>query len=127
MPQTLLSAVAILAAADLAHEDVEVSEWGGTIRIQQMSAEESSRFTDELTTLGGSRNGMYLMLIYSARDAEGNRLFTNEQIDEIKKKNINVLNRLQLVALNLNKMTPAGRDELKNVSGVAEIAATPTA
>ena len=113
MPQTLLSRSQILEAADLAHEDVEVPEWGGTVRIQQMSAEESTAFTDALRSMEGERNGMYLMLIHSARDLEGNLILSAEDLPALKKKNIDVLNRLQRIALRLNKMGAEGQAALK--------------
>lgn len=106
MTQTLLSRSQVLEAVDLSSEDIEVPEWGGTIRLQQMNAEESSAFSkslDEHNARGG-QNGMYLMLIHSARDLEGNLLFTEEDLPALKKKSIDVLNRLQRIALRLNKM-----------------------
>src|SRR6266568_7439297 len=38
---TLLNKAAILAATDIKTEDVEVPEWGGTVRVRTISAAES--------------------------------------------------------------------------------------
>lgn len=126
MPQTLLNRDQILAAEDLAHELVEVPEWGGTIRIEQMGAGESAAFNDDLKSLDGSHNGMYLMLVYSARDDNHQRLFTIADVEALKLKNINVLNKLQHVALTLNKMDPVGKAAQKKDLSVAPTGATPT-
>jgi len=124
MTQTLLSRSQILEAVDLDHEDVDCPEWGGPVRIQQMNAEESTAFTKALAEHPDC--GMYLMTIHSARDTEGNLLFTIEDLPALKKKNIDVLNRLQLVALRLNKMGVAGREALKKDLSEAVTAASPT-
>lgn len=129
MTQTLLSRSQILEAVDLDFEDVEVPEWGGPVRLQQMNAEESSRFTKrmrEINETTGDQNGMYLMLIHSARDLAGNLLFTEEDLPALKKKSIDVLNRLQRVALKLNKMGVVEELGLKKGLSVAATAATPT-
>jgi len=109
MPQTLLSAAQILAAEDLSHEDHEVPEWGGTVRLQQMSAEESMAFTKELKEVNaaageGQNLGMFLMLVHSARYLDGKRIFTVADLPGLKRKSIDVLNRLQRITLKLNKM-----------------------
>jgi len=106
MPQTLLSAAQIIAAEDLSHEDLEISEWGGTIRLQQMTAEESIAFTKELKEVNATYGydvGMFLMLIHSARDLKGNRIFTVDDLPALKKKSIAVLMHLQRKALALNR------------------------
>lgn len=126
MSQPLLSAAAIKSAVDLTEETIEVPEWGGSVRLVQMTAKESGEFTKELRTLQGEESGMFLMLVYSAKDEQGNRVLTGEDVEELKKKNINVLIRLQRIALRLNAW---GREEqiaIKNGSSVAEIAATPS-
>lgn len=113
MSQPLLSAAQILSAADLKEETVEVPEWGGPVRLVQMNADESTEFTSKMETIEGSRTGMYLMIIYSARDTEGNRILKEEDLDALKKKSMSVLNRLQLVALRLNGMGVQGEAALK--------------
>lgn len=113
MSQPLLSAASILAAEDLKEENVPVPEWNGNVRLMQLNAEESTAFTKEMSTIEGAENGMYLMLIYCARDAEGKRIFTLEDLPALKKKNITVLNRLQLIALELNGMSVRGQAALK--------------
>ena len=129
MPQSLLSADRILAAADLAEETVEVPEWPnedgtpGLIRLQQMTADENIQWTkdmqDQSPEKGGfeGENGMFLMLIYCAKDVEGNRLFTSlDVITALRQKNFFVLDRLQRVGIRLNHMSTEARDALKKAS-----------
>jgi len=113
MTQTLLSAASILDAEDLSEETVDVPEWGGAVRLCQMTAEETREFTKHMSTIQGEEDGMFLMLVYSARDVERKMIFTVEDVARLRKKNINVLNRLQRIALRLNKMGDAGEAALK--------------
>lgn len=113
MSQPLLSASQIFDAVDLKDDVVSVPEWGGSIRLVQLTAEESMQLTKEMLTAEGAANGIYLMLVYSARDAEGKRLFTLEDIERLKFKNFNVLNMLQTRSLALNHMDAKSREALK--------------
>lgn len=113
MSQPLLSASNILDAEDLSYRDIDVPEWGGMIRLNQLNAEETTAFTDEMDTIQGTKDGMYLMLIHCARDAEGNRIFTKEDLPRLRKKSIRVLNRLQRIALEINQMDEQGEVALK--------------
>ena len=128
MPSTLLSAAAI-KAAKLRYEDVEVPEWGGTVRIQQMSALESMEFSEEAAELKKKHNrsvGLYLMLVYSARDEQGQRIFAVDDIPFLMEKGIAVLNRLQMIALRLNRSGVEEKEVLKKDLSVAQIDATLT-
>lgn len=113
MPQTLLTRDKIKNAKDLKHEDVDVPEWGGKIRLKQMNAGETNAFTAALATTKTKGAGMYLMLVYSARNEAGELIFTEEDLEWMVEKNIDILNILQRKALALNKMTPAGEAALK--------------
>lgn len=110
MTQPLLSAAQIFSAADLAFEVVELPEWNGSIRVVEMSAADSVLFSG---IMDATKNelGMYLIIVFTARDDDGNRLFAGDTVDEImphiealKKKSIHVLMRVQQAALRVNKM-----------------------
>lgn len=113
--KTYLSAASILAAEDLIVHEEEVPEWPdpatglpGIVRLMQMSAEESFNFTQKVEQDGN--NGMFIMLRYSAVDADGTLLFTDEDIVKLRKKSMKVLNRLQQICLSMNGMR--GEDEV---------------
>lgn len=114
MSQPLPSAEDILAAEDLAFEIVEVPEWNTVLRIQELSAEESLAFTDDMAKKTGDRDGMFLIIIHTARNPETlERVFTLEHLPRLRKKSMPVMNRLQRVALKVCKMGPDGQAALK--------------
>jgi hypothetical protein len=113
MSQPLLSAADIFAAKDLAEEIVDVPEWGGAVRFVQMSAGETAEFTDSMQASPDATDGMYLIVVYCAKDADGARLFITDDVPALKKKSMEVLNKLQRICLRLNKMGKEGADELK--------------
>jgi hypothetical protein len=115
MSQPLTSASQILDAEDLTHEDITIPEWGDLeARIAQLNAEETQAFTRDMSAQpAGDNNGMYLILIHALRTRQHERVLDMSHIDGLKKKNINVLNRLQQIALRVNGMGEIGREALK--------------
>ncbi|HUW56560.1 MAG TPA: hypothetical protein VMZ92_07985 [Planctomycetota bacterium] len=130
MTATFLSAAEIFAAEDLKVIEEPVPEWPnpdgtpGVIRLRQMTAEESIQMTRELE--GARDEGMFIILVHSAVDAEGKRIFPLPAFDDptykdvlaghvtqLKKKSMRALNRLQRVCLELNSMTPESKAALK--------------
>jgi hypothetical protein len=131
MSQQLLSRERVLQAVDLKFEDVEVPEWPnedgtpGVIRLWQLAADESLKLTEAMTTQTRVKDGIYIVLIFCARDETGTvPVFTMDDIDALRRKPFAVLERLQRIALNLQGMH---RATLKNVSGEAASVASPTA
>ena len=114
----LLSASRILDSVDLPTVDEPVPEWPdetgqpGVIRFRQLSAEDMTLLTKEMDN-GKGDDGMYLIIVRSAIDADGNKLFTDDDIAKLKGKSLHVLNRLQRVCLKLNDMTPEAKAALK--------------
>lgn len=111
--QTLLSKSQIFAAKDLKEETVPVPEWGGSVRLVQMTARESAEFSKKMETTDGGNIGIYLMLVYAAQNADNTRVFTEEDIEHLKDKNMNVLILLQQKALDLNGMSVEAKAALK--------------
>ncbi len=120
MSQPLISASRIFEAEDLAEHIEEVPEWSnedgtpGRLRLVQMTAAENI----ELTTLVGESketivDGMFLILVYCAKDEEGKRIFTKEDVVKLREKNFHVINRLQQLCLRLNKTGAAEEETLK--------------
>jgi len=139
-----LSAADIDDAADLETKDVGVPEWSkegkpGLIRLHQLNAEESNAMYALIDLPEHKKDGMFLILIYCARDPEtGIRLWPfegtpEEQHDQIvghvrrlKKKSARVMNRLQKVALQLNRLRDADEVTLKKDSSEAVTGDSPT-
>jgi hypothetical protein len=115
----ILSATAILEAKDLDVVREEVPEWKddegnpGVVVLHELDAKESIELARETDTVDKANDGMFLMLVYCAKDEDGNRLFTLADIPALRKKSFRVLNRLQHIALRLNKMEPNSEVTLK--------------
>jgi uncharacterized membrane protein YkvI len=129
MTQPLLSAAAMIAAADLTQEIVEVPEWGGNVLLVQLSAVETAMFTRAMHIVEDNE-GMYVMVMFCARNEDKSFAFdffgVNEQgktiidvekfraiIEQLKSKSMPVLTRLQRVAMRLNGLSAEAKAALK--------------
>jgi hypothetical protein len=80
----LLTAQQILDAQDLRTEDVKIEEWGGSVRIREISAADA-----EAAKEAAGEDGKRLFLEMIARcvvDEQGQPSFTREQADGLLKK-----------------------------------------
>lgn len=117
-----LTRAQIQAAQDLAYLDEPVPEWGeDPICLVQLSAGEMEAFHRELEASPGNADGMQRILIYCAvnNPQDRVRLFSEEDIEMLKGKNIDVLNRLQHKALGLQGLGPEKVDALKKTLAAA--------
>ena len=119
----------ILSARDLKREEVFVDEWDVTIYITEMSGAEKTDYQ----TIGVAHNsdgeimlgpdgvtpvvnkdafGLFqeALLVRTIVDENGDRLFTNEEIGELKTKSATVLERLHDISARLNRTRP---DDIK--------------
>jgi len=116
---TVLTAADILGSSDLEVSEELVPEWKdasgqpGVVLLHQLDAEETLQLTREMDTKEAAADGIFIVLVYCARDRAGNRLFTKEDIPALKRKSFKVLSHLQRRALALNKMDSAGEVALK--------------
>ena len=113
----LLTREAILNAVDLASEEVEVEEWGGTVRIRAMNGTAASAFRD---AVGKDKKGANLVASYLALslvDEAGDRLFTDDQLEELAGKSAAVLTRLFDIASRLNGDDETAAEMVKNSAG----------
>ena len=80
-----LTAESILSADDFRYEDVDCPEWGGTVRVRSLSGGQRSVITQrvqdkELEDLEET------LTVMGCVNEEGERIFTNKDIDKLKKK-----------------------------------------
>lgn len=107
----------ILGLNDLAIERVEVPEWGGAVYVRMMAGFERDKWE---TRLIADRNGNGEKLIRSrlvvltACDASGVRLFSDEDENAIAGKSAAALDRLFEASLRLNRI---GQDDQKTLAG----------
>ena len=121
----LLTKSQILAADDLKTTDVDVPEWGGTVRIKGMTGAERDAFEETLFTGEGTNRKTNLtnmrarLVAVTIIGEDGNRLFSDAEVGDLAKKSAAALSRCFEAAQRLNGMTGVAVDEAKNASSVA--------
>lgn len=119
----LLSRDAILAAEDRPTEDVDVPEWGGTVRLRALSGAERDAFETSLLDQRGKpaaarlQNFRARLLAASIVGEDGQRLFTDKDIVALGAKSGAVIDRLFERARRLSGMT---REEVDALAGNSE-------
>jgi len=112
----LLNKNQILDAQDLEHIDIEVPEWGGTVRVSTISGKARDRFE---TSLLNSKNkvtteNIRAKLVASCLvDQDGKLLFSESDIEKLGNKNAKILDRIFAVAQTLNGI---GNQEVEELS-----------
>jgi hypothetical protein len=128
---TLLNFDSIVDSQDKTFEDVNVPEWGGSVRIATMSGADRDKW--ELSMMEGdptSERGFKINFSSYSRvrlvalclvDENFNRIFeTQPQIDELAKKSGKVMDRLFEIAQKVNGITEDDIEELAGNSKSAQ-------
>lgn len=108
----------ILEAEDLGFEEVEVPEWGGSVRVRAMTGTERDSFESEIYEIKGEdtkfnrENFRARLLVRTLADESNNRLFDDKDIAVLGRKSARVLDRLFAVAQRLNGMSAADRETM---------------
>lgn len=117
----LLSRQDILAVSDLVHEDVPVPAWGGTVRIRVMTGTERDAFRSEVAARRGDRTATpvgefsAILLAWTCVDGDGNRIFTVDDVEQLRLKSAGSLDGPADVAVRLNALgVTAVTDAAKN-------------
>ncbi len=115
----MLTKEQILKAQDLPFKEVEVPEWGGTVRVRTMTAGERDAFEAsiyEQTDSGMKFNRDHFRAKSVARclvDEKGERLFADKEIVSLSGKSAKALNRLFEVAQELNGLSGAEQERIE--------------
>ncbi|WP_306186976.1 hypothetical protein [Streptomyces sp. MK5] len=116
-----LSAEQILDADDLPWEDVDVPEWGGTVRVRGMSGTDRDKFEAAMLSKDMQSVSKDTALErYRARlaaaclvDENGRRMFRSDaEIKRLGEKSAQALQRVVDVASRLSGLTQEDQDEL---------------
>lgn len=97
---TLLTADQILATDDREVRDVEVPEWGGTVRVRALSGRDRDEWEASMRVTRGKKTGtdttnLRAKLVGRAIiDESGKRAFTDQQIIALGDKSARALERL---------------------------------
>ncbi len=105
----LLNKEAILGASDLKTEDVEVSEWGGTVRVRTMTGAERDALGKSMMVDGKMSTDNYRAKLLSRCivDEAGNTVFSEADIAALNGKNTLALERVFKAADGLNSLSEA--------------------
>lgn len=107
----------IFAVDDRPMQPVDVPEWGGGIFVRAMSGLERDTYEGGLLERRGLpmreklKNTRAELVVLCVVDEDGNRLFSDEDIDPVSGKNAEVLTRIAMAASKLNKLDGASVDE----------------
>lgn len=122
----ILSKEAILSADDLEKELVEVPEWGGAVYVRALTGAERDAFEQSMVEMRTVRQGRRQETVREMRlqnirarlcalticDEEGNRLFTDADVQALGRKSASALNRVFQVAQRLSGLTDEDVEEL---------------
>lgn len=120
----------ILDVVDLKTEDVDVPEWGGTVRLRELSSKQRSLI--EATTIGAKGQSLEIRIeafkvlrektvVSALIDQDGKRLFEDKEFAQLGLKSGQVIERLFQKVQELSGMTPAAAKDAEGNS-----AGTPT-
>lgn len=116
----LLTKEQILEADDLVIEEVEVSEWNGSVNVKSLTAKQRDLFEASILEEKGADKKVNLKNIRAklvqrtAVDADGKLLFFVKDIDAISEKNGAAVDKLFTVAQRLCGLTKKDVEELSD-------------
>jgi hypothetical protein len=114
----ILTAEQILAAQDMKKELVKVPEWGGEVYVRAMTGTERDQFEASMIEQVGDdevfnrENFRAKLASLTICDEKGNRLFKENQIELLGKKNAAALQRVFVVAQALSGIGDKDIEEL---------------
>jgi hypothetical protein len=121
----LLSKEAIFAQNDQTHEDVEVPEWGGTVRLRSLTGEERDAYEASMVQQVGKkaranlRNMRAKLVAMAAIKETGEPLFDHADVMRLGQSNAAALDRLFEVAQRLSGLSDDDLKELEEGFGSA--------
>ena len=112
----------ILSSKDLPVQEVEIPEWGGSVFVRTMNGFERDAFEQSIAD-GKKSNLANIRARFAAKvvvDAEGNRIFSDADAEELGKKSAGALGRIFDVGSKLNGLSGKDVEELEKNSGAAQ-------
>lgn len=114
----LLTREDILKAEDLPTVDVEVPEWGGTVRLKALTAAARDRFEASTVETRGNKVKQNLtnlrarLVSLCIVDESGNPMFTQGDVQRLGQKSASALQRLFNKCNEMNGLSEADIEEL---------------
>lgn len=123
----LLDRAAILGANDLDVEIIDIPEWGGKVRIQELSGTDRDVFEDAIVVQKREgkhvtrevvmKNARALIATLCCVDKNGIKIFTHADVVNLGRKSGRALQRVFEAGMRLSKMTEKDVEEMGNDSG----------
>ena len=114
----ILSRDEILKAQDIKTEEVQVPEWGGSILVRGLTGIERDRFEESILQGHGKNRTVTLdnirakLIARSVVDEQGNRIFSDADIEGLGKKSGATLSRVFEVCQRLSGLNEGALEEL---------------
>jgi len=104
----------ILSASDLTIQRFDVPEWGGEVCLKVMTVGERDEYENDWakSRLTGMHNFRSRFLVRCICDEQGNRLFSDDEAEELANKSAAAMARLWDEAMTLNKLKEKDVEEL---------------
>lgn len=108
-----------ILSAPLILKEIEIAEWGGSVKIRPLTLAEQAKIADlgtkyDKSLVVAKAKGIMLPLIqWAVVDDDGNALFDNQDIDALMNKSASALLRLQEEILAYSGLTKESREELE--------------
>lgn len=107
----ILDRSAILAASDRKVEAVDVPEWNGRVFVRSLTAGDRSAWAAAMRD-DADRAGL-LMIARAVCDADGVRIFGDDDLDALAEKSTAAIDRLVDAVLRVNGMRPEQIEEIE--------------
>jgi hypothetical protein len=98
----MLTREAILAIDDLPRREVHVPEWKGSVFVRALSGQERDQLERMISNDTASRAAIAVLCLVNE---QGDRLFTNADIEALAKKHGKALERIVTAAMQFNAIT----------------------
>lgn len=102
----------IFALDDLPRREVAIPEWKGSVYVRALTGAERDQLERMLAKDSASRASIAALCVV---DKKGERLFSEDDVEKLAKKNGTALERIVTAALQFNALTEQALDEAKNV------------
>lgn len=105
------SAEDILSIDDANTRDVYVKEWDAWVTVKSLTGAERDEFEESIVDVQGERRRVIMrnirakLVARTVIDQEGNRLFTNADVEKLGNKNASALDKLFSVAQELSGLS----------------------
>jgi hypothetical protein len=112
----ITSANEILAKDDFTYEEIDVPEWGGTLRLRSLSGAQRTIITARAQKNRATGDGLYeQLIIMSAVDEDGKLIFDEKQhLEMMKSRNSAVTKRIGEKVLEISGFTPDANSDTES-------------